>query len=458
MKSEGRRGFGGLGGGGRGFPVQWLQKGKLWEGESHCFFSSLERMGGDTAPSPAAGQPPSPPWEPGGFHSGPLSFPPPSGGAGPAGGPAPSLPDILKTVTLGPGAVSAAGSAGQSGRWLGSVLRARPAPRLGAPPPCRRLPPLRAVSRLHPPPSSPTAPPGSRPMELLCAEGPPRVPRAERDLQLLRDRRVLQNLLSQEERYSPRVSYFHCVQKEIKPYMRKMLAFWMLEVCEEQKCEEEVFPLAMNYVDRYLSSVPTRKSHLQLLGAVCMLLASKLRETMPLTVEKLCIYTDNSITPQQLLDCEVLVLEKLKWDLVSVIANDFLVHILHRLPLPMEKVELVKKHAQTFIALCATDYTFAMYPPSMIATGSIGAAIHGLSVSANSFSGEALTELLASITGTEVDCLKACQEQIEAALAESLKQASQPQQEYSSSKTPDYPANQDVSMTSTPTDVTDINL
>lgn len=47
-------------------------------------------------------------------------------------------------------------------------------------------------------------------------------------------------------------------------------------------------------------------------------------------------------------------LEKLKWDLVSVIANDFLAHILHRLPLPADKVELVKKHAQTFIALCAT--------------------------------------------------------------------------------------------------------
>lgn len=67
-------------------------------------------------------------------------------------------------------------------------------------------------------------------MELLCVESAPRVPRAGRDPQLLGDRRVLQNLLSLEERYSPRVSYFQCVQRHIQPYMRKMLAFWMLEV------------------------------------------------------------------------------------------------------------------------------------------------------------------------------------------------------------------------------------
>lgn len=57
----------------------------------------------------------------------------------------------------------------------------------------------------------------------------------------------------------------------------------------------------MNYLDRFLAVVPTRKCHLQLLGAVCMFLASKLKETIPLTAEKLCIYTDNSIRPQELL-------------------------------------------------------------------------------------------------------------------------------------------------------------
>ncbi|XP_013372236.1 PREDICTED: G1/S-specific cyclin-D3 isoform X1 [Chinchilla lanigera] len=237
-------------------------------------------------------------------------------------------------------------------------------------------------------------------MELLCCEGPRHAPRARPDPRLLGDARVLRSLLRLEERYVPRASYFQCVQKEIQPHMRRMLAYWMLEVCEEQRCEEEVFPLAMNYLDRYLSCVPTRKAQLQLLGAVCMLLASKLRETTPLTIEKLCIYTDHAVSPRQMREWEVLVLGKLKWDLAAVIAHDFLALILHRLSLPSDRQALVKKHAQTFLALCATDYTFAMYPPSMIATGSIGAAVQGLG--ACSTSGDELTELLAGITGTEV--------------------------------------------------------
>lgn len=71
-------------------------------------------------------------------------------------------------------------------------------------------------------------------------------------------------------------------------------------------------------------------------------------------------------------DWEILVLEKLKWDLVAVIANDFLAHILYHLPLPKDKMELVKKHAQTFIALCATGGCLLPLEPPTRMLGRVG--------------------------------------------------------------------------------------
>lgn len=74
----------------------------------------------------------------------------------------------------------------------------------------------------------------------------------------------------------------------------------MLQVCEEQKCQEDVFSLSMNYLDRFLSICPIKKSQLQLLGTACLLVASKLREPRPVSAETLVYYTDNSITLQDL--------------------------------------------------------------------------------------------------------------------------------------------------------------
>ncbi|XP_075886172.1 G1/S-specific cyclin-D2-like [Nelusetta ayraudi] len=297
---------------------------------------------------------------------------------------------------------------------------------------------------------------GVRVIELYCMESQTAV-KAQPDPAILCDIRVLQSLLTIEEKFLPQCSYFQRVQKDIQPYMRRMVAGWMHEVCEEESSNEDVFPLAINYLDRFLAVMATRKTYLQLLGAVCLFLASKLKDCRPLSAEKLCMFTDNSITARELLDWELVVLGKLRWNMASVIPNDFIEHIIHRLPLPKDKLAMIRKHTLTFIALCATDDGLAMNPPSMIASGSMGAAICGLQLDHTDqrLSRDNLTELLAKITNTEVDCLRACQEQIERVLTSSLKQGQQYQQE-SAARAANKTREQQES--STPTDVQDVNL
>lgn len=74
-------------------------------------------------------------------------------------------------------------------------------------------------------------------------------------------------------------------------------------MCEERNCQEEVFLLALNYMDRYLATTNVRKTHLQALAAACLLMASKLREPScrGLPAEILVFYTDNSVSKRDLI-------------------------------------------------------------------------------------------------------------------------------------------------------------
>lgn len=66
-------------------------------------------------------------------------------------------------------------------------------------------------------------------MDLLCIEVECE-PRAYGDPVFLDDDRVLSNLLLSEDRYLLSSCYFKCLQTELKTYMRRIVASWMLEV------------------------------------------------------------------------------------------------------------------------------------------------------------------------------------------------------------------------------------
>ncbi|CAG2164914.1 unnamed protein product [Oppiella nova] len=202
-------------------------------------------------------------------------------------------------------------------------------------------------------------------MELVCAESSPEfvqivipdqndhnfsITYTAYDHNILSDDRILEQLLQVEENYVPKdvLESYKCIQSEVEPYMRKTVANWMLEVCEENQCEEVVFPVAMNFLDRFLVCTDIRKSQLQLVGVVCLLIASKL----PVT------------------GWELLILRRLQWDVSTVVANDYLDHLLVRIPsLSLKNSNnsvdcmdsIIRRHSSTFIALCTTGKTRFLY-------------------------------------------------------------------------------------------------
>ncbi|CAH0560692.1 unnamed protein product [Brassicogethes aeneus] len=213
-------------------------------------------------------------------------------------------------------------------------------------------------------------------MDLSCKESH-RVITATNDKVIFGDPRVVANMLRDEVLYVPKCDYFEQVQTDIQPFMRKVVTTWMVEVCEEQMCEDQVLPLAINLLDRFLCECNIKRQQFQLLGATCLLIASKMRSTNLLPIDLLCAYTDYSVTYEHIMSWEQLVLSKIHWNVASITAFDYVDHIIERSSWSQES-SLIRRHAHTLVSVCYTEPSLIRAPPSLIAAACISSALRGL--------------------------------------------------------------------------------
>ncbi|TKR94548.1 hypothetical protein L596_008817 [Steinernema carpocapsae] len=133
------------------------------------------------------------------------------------------------------------------------------------------------------------------------------------------------SLMCRKDEMYTRVADYFGKHKELDKSMRFLLLDWVMELCEQERLHRETFYLVVDYIDRFLSvmeDVPTR--HLQLAGATALLIATKLEEIYPPSIDKIANYTDGACHVSSIRLYEMLMVQRLEWNLVPITAIHWL--------------------------------------------------------------------------------------------------------------------------------------
>lgn len=177
---------------------------------------------------------------------------------------------------------------------------------------------------------------------------------------------------SSELRHRPASHYMERLQTDVNPSMRAILVDWLNEVAQEYHLKTETLHLAVNLIDRFLSSYVVNRSRLQLVGVTGMLIASKYEEIMPPTVDEFVYITDNTYNRDDLLKLEGVMLNTLRFEITAVTIADFLPRFL----LAANADHRLAYLAHYIVELTLQDYHFLNFLPSMMAASAVALALH----------------------------------------------------------------------------------
>ncbi|XP_077332963.1 cyclin-A2 [Lithobates pipiens] len=204
-------------------------------------------------------------------------------------------------------------------------------------------------------------------------------------------------LREMEIKCKPKAGYMQ-KQPDITNNMRAILVDWLVEVGEEYKLQNETLYLAVNYIDRFLSSMSVLRGKLQLVGTAAMLLASKFEEIYPPEVAEFVYITDDTYNKKQVLKMEHLVLKVLSFDLAAPTILQYLNQYFRLHPVAPKMESLCMYLGE--LSLIDSD-PFLRYLPSVVAASAFIIANFTLN-------DETWPDSLAQFTRYSLESLKPC--------------------------------------------------
>ena len=130
---------------------------------------------------------------------------------------------------------------------------------------------------------------------------------------------------------------------EILP-LREILVLWMLEVCGNSHV---TYFRSVVLLDKFIhlnKQIKIKRTNFQLIGMVCIWLASKLENIHFITKQKLIYMSDNSFTDEEMIKMEKIVLQELNFNLNTCVLYNYISLYSKRLNLNKENINLLNKY------------------------------------------------------------------------------------------------------------------
>ncbi|KAG8755668.1 G2/mitotic-specific cyclin [Serendipita sp. 396] len=156
-------------------------------------------------------------------------------------------------------------------------------------------------------------------------------------------------------------------QKALKPHMRGILGEWIIGIHRAYRMVPETLFICMNLIDRFLSIRAISLEKVQLVGVVCLLLASKYEEISAPSISTMLNFSSKSSSVEEIKEAEKYVLKSLKYNLSYTSPITFLRRVSKADNFDVESRTLAKY----LVEIYCVEYELIQFTPSCIAAAAM---------------------------------------------------------------------------------------